>query len=448
MDIRGLARAMAVLFAGVLAAAFLPATAGSAAVAPPGLAPSTRLALPITAVSFTWLSGVFCTSGSNCWAVGTRQASAKAPSLNQVLRWNGATWRPVPVPQPGGQRHDDFADLATVRCLTARDCWAVGEYLKNGAYLDEALRWNGAKWSQVATPAPGGTLGGDASELNDVVCTAAANCWAVGDYGPQSGITAANQALHWNGKKWSVSPMPNPAGTNTGDTNIAGSVRCTSPTACLVVGYETPASSPGTTLNESLRWNGKKWLALKILDPISGTDDAVNDLAGLACSSSVSCWAVGSEGTSGTVTTLLNQILHWNGTKWLEVQPPDPDGTSTGDNNVLLWDTCVSGRDCWAVGTYGPDSGATTNLKNEALRWNGATWSRVKTPNPGNTANQGISALLGIRCTSGANCWAVGFQDDCGSLADQILHWNGKKWTDAGRAIDAIRPACPERSAG
>lgn len=85
------------------------------------------------------------------------------------------------MPSPGGTATNDLSQLFAVRCKTARSCWAVGEYQKgSGAILSQALHWNGKRWSLVATPQPGGHQPGEVSELFDVTCTTSASCWAVG----------------------------------------------------------------------------------------------------------------------------------------------------------------------------------------------------------------------------------------------------------------------------
>jgi hypothetical protein len=36
-----------------------------------------------------------------------------------------------------------------------------------------------------------------------------------------------------------------------------------------------------------------------------------------------------------------------------------------------------------------------------------------------------------VRCLSSGNCWAVGVLESLtNGIRDQILHWNGKKWSD------------------
>src|ERR1700722_2230448 len=121
------------------------------------------------------LSGVYCTSGSRCWAVGERFTAAGA-AVNHILRWNGTAWRTVSAPNPGGTKSGDLNDLFAVRCLTGGNCWAVGEYAKGGGLLGEALHWNGTKWSSTAVPATGGHHKFDATELFDVTCTSPSSC--------------------------------------------------------------------------------------------------------------------------------------------------------------------------------------------------------------------------------------------------------------------------------
>lgn len=399
---------------------------------PAGLLPAGLFRMS-SSPSSSRLSGLYCTSADSCWAVGTLSTSGGA-TLNQVLRWNGRKWRSFPVPQPGGTARNDVSSLSSVRCNSAKDCWALGYFVKSGANLDQVLHWNGTKWSGVSAPTPGGILSGDFNELNDVYCTSPGSCRAVGSFGSRSTttITTANQALRWNGKGWSLVGTPNPAGTSGDDLNMLAAVRCNSASACLAVGdYGT--AGLGNRRNEALRWNGKKWSLQTTPNPAGTTTNDINLLNGLACGSAASCWAVGYYATVSPLIA-LNDILHWNGKKWSKVGAPNPGGTGTDSDNSLIWDVCVSARDCWAVGSYG-QTGGTTTLRNQILHWNGAKWSKVGAPDPGGTATGSFNVLFGARCTSAANCWAVGERDEANTLVDEILHWNGKKWVNADATI-------------
>jgi hypothetical protein len=430
------ARSAVVLLAGALIAVF-----GTAAVSDAGMAP-TRVLAAISGVAppmdgrldsltrmmtpadiFAELYGVFCTSPGSCWAVGHHYGNGTA-TLNQMIRWNGSKWRPYPVPEPGGTAVDDYNALVSVRCLNSGDCWAVGSDSKGAGTGNQVLHWNGTKWSHSSAPTPGPTHSGDENQLDDITCVSPADCWVVGYFGSLGSHTFANQAMRWNGKKWSLVTTPDPAGRATGDQNELNAIRCTAAAACVADGYDGHTSSFS---NEVLRWNGKKWSMQTTPNPGGTATGDANLLNGLACSSPTSCWAAGEDGPENPATW-VNEMLHWNGKKWLTTKVPDP-ATGTGAVNDLLWDTCLSATNCWAVGYHGHESATTTVFRNDTLHWNGIKWSHVSSPDPGGTTTSGFNGLAGIRCTSAANCWAVGIRVKNNHIADEILHWNGTKWT-------------------
>ena len=51
-------------------------------------------------------------------------------ALNEALHWNGRKWSSVKVPQPGGAARDAVNALLGVRCGRSGTCWAVGFYFK------------------------------------------------------------------------------------------------------------------------------------------------------------------------------------------------------------------------------------------------------------------------------------------------------------------------------
>lgn len=408
------------------AISWLPQHDGRAGLALPAGVPS----VPEPGTSST-LNGVFCATAVSCWAVGEYRSPAGA-NLNEAIRWNGSKWSRVSVPSPGGTASGDISQLTSVRCITTGNCWAVGIAQPNGGGdLSQALHWNGRKWSVVPTPEPGGTVSGDINTLFDVACQSPANCWAAGEYGSQSGgILLLNQALHWNGRKWSLVPAPEPGGTGHGDFNALGSIRCRSASSCLAVGTYGTLGSTVNLLNEALRWNGSAWSQVVIPSPGGTSDGAFSQLVSLACTSSSNCWAAGAYGSLSPSETFLNQVLHWNGTSWSVGAVPEPDGTAAGASQQLASVTCNSATNCWAVGNYGTIGSGSGRILNQALRWDGAAWSVVDTPEPGGAATGDSNRLDGVRCTSSGNCWAVGQDAISGaSFINQALHWNGTRWS-------------------
>jgi hypothetical protein len=377
------------------------------------------------------LQAVFCTSAANCWAVGYYEIHGAW--LNEALHWNGRNWSRVAVPSPGGTASGATSELFGVRCTMPANCWAVGYSEKRQqAELSEALHWNGSKWFLVSTPDPGGSLSGEFSFLADVVCTSPINCWADGDYGYYGTETEVilNLALHWNGKNWSQAATPDPGGTGTDEASALNAIRCTSPSNCWGVGTYGTIGSEILLLNEVLHWNGKKWSRTMVPDPAGDLPGDDNELSGLSCTSAANCWAVGAYSTPGPPSAMLNQMLHWNGAHWSRARPPNPDGTGEDAANTLIAVSCSSARNCFTVGDLGSYALNNGEYLNQALRWNGTKWSVTSTPEPAGKANGDVNMLEGIRCVSSANCWAVGNTARSGSSENhQVLHWNGKHWS-------------------
>jgi hypothetical protein len=405
--------------------------------AAPAPVASSGVAVPATAaptVALQFLDGVFCTSRTSCWAVGAQNGAGGVGLLNQAMHWNGSKWRKASVPNPGGTGTDSLSELFAVRCVAKANCWAVGVHSSGSAQLNEALHWNGKKWTAVRTPNPGGKGNGSISELEDSTCVTAADCWAVGDFGSGTqGPTEKriNQVLHWNGKKWTRLVVANPGGTRLGHVNTLFSVRCFSAADCIAVGDYGTTSGSGILRNQALHWNGKKWSLVNTPNPGGTKSGGLNEVFALGCGATDNCWGAGSYGSTNPPGKNLNEILHWNGKNWTKTAAPNPDGTKTGKANQLDAATCVSSANCWAVGNFGSTAVGTGVGRNEALHWNGRKWARVKTPNPAGTATGDVNALFAVRCSLPGNCWAVGALESLtNGIRDQILHWNGKKWSD------------------
>jgi hypothetical protein len=265
------------------------------------------------------LFGVTCASASACWATGEYGTfdSGTETILSQTLRWNGKSWSVASTPQPGGKSPGDISGLDTVRCSSASNCWSIGGYgVFNPPELefsDQALHWNGKRWSSVSVPSPAGNGNGDISSLEGLTCTSAANCWAVGE-AEEPGLIF-NNALHWNGKKWSAATTPNPDGTGSNASNILIDVFCGQPGSCWAVGtFGAEDESPGSIRNEALHYNGKKWSTVTTPDPGGTASGHTNELEGVRCTSTSACWAVGNIQNGAGLNR--NEILRWNGKKW------------------------------------------------------------------------------------------------------------------------------------
>jgi hypothetical protein len=233
------------------------------------------------------LNGVSCTTASACTAVGSYRGS-DGIYHPLVERWNGSAWSLQTAPNPS-QGTAQKAMLA-VSCASASSCMAVGE----AAGKPVAELWNGSAWISVAAPAPGGAK---VAGLVGVSCGSTKECIAVGSSNEGLGTEKA-LVERWSTIAWSILPSPTPSGAK-GYVNLTD-VSCLSPYACFAAGYYSPELSGGApaslrTLAES--WNGLEWSVLGTPD-VAG--QAYDSLAGISCTTSINCTAVGAAASNPT----------------------------------------------------------------------------------------------------------------------------------------------------
>ena len=222
------------------------------------------------------LNAVHMLAANDGWAVG-----GSGGANGTILHWDGGTWQSVASPTN--------LELFSVFMVSATDGWIVGG--KSGESV--ILRWNGASWTPVPSPAPPPAL------LLDVVMLSPIDGWAVGNQGT---------ILHWNGNVWQLVSSP---------TNLyIISIDMVSATDGWVVGG---LSSTG----QILRWDGNSWQ----LFPAT----IKKELASVSMVSPTDGWAVGWYG---------GEILHWDGASWTPIS--SPGGASAVD--------MLSATDGWAVG--------------------------------------------------------------------------------------------------
>jgi len=253
------------------------------------------------------LTGVSCSSASDCMAVGNEGRPLNPTQVTLAERWNGTAWQVVrtpPPPAPGGTA------LSAVSCTSPSACMATGFSGFNdgtGAQVTLAEQWNGTTWQRRTTPTPGSSGG-----LAGVACTSPAACLAVGGHATPA-ANSVTLAERWNGTGWKVQPSPNPRGAAVAGF---GGISCPGTAACMAVGSSTDSTGE-SAFNLAEAWHGASWSLVTTPNPGSTT----NELRGVSCTGASSCMAVGDFAGIGNELTLAES---WNGSRWSVVTTPRP----------------------------------------------------------------------------------------------------------------------------
>ena len=245
-----------------------------------------------TGAKESYLDGVSCPSTVACTAVGYDTDGGGIPvTLAEV--WNGSSWTIQSTPNPAGATASVLN--GGVSCTSSSACTAVGIYRNSsGATVTLAERWNGGSWTIQSTPNPSRAK---ASALNGVSCTTDSACSAAGYYTDTAG-TIVTLAERWNAG-WTIQSIPNPTDANDSALN---EVSCTTASTCTAIGQYHNSVGVQVTLAEV--WNGSSWAIQSTPNPSGAKASALN---GLSCTTSITCTAAGSFTDSAGVQLTLAQ---------------------------------------------------------------------------------------------------------------------------------------------
>jgi len=188
------------------------------------------------------LTGISCASPSACMAVGQNGPAGNSTTFAE--QWNGSAWSIVPMPSPTGS-----SSLTGVSCSSADTCMAVGSVSAacGSCSTPFAEQWNGSAWSTISIPNRGaiGSLASVSCTLANDCMSVGYELSGTAQPGCVSGCGGSRVPLteHWNGAAWSAVTTPNPGGGGALD-----GIACTSPDSCMAVGMiGNGASGTGTT---------------------------------------------------------------------------------------------------------------------------------------------------------------------------------------------------------
>ncbi|GAA3341199.1 hypothetical protein GCM10020358_31640 [Amorphoplanes nipponensis] len=231
-----------------------------------------RQSVPGAAGTDTEFAAVKAFSASDAWAVGQSASTNSTFRKTLTMHYNGTAWSPAPAPSPGTRTNF----LTAVDGVASGNVWAVGYSLNlpygNRVRQSTVLHWDGADWTQVASPSNGSTF------LYDVAAVSASDAWAVGSSAGGAFV------IRWNGTAWNPVAGPPLAGLR--------GVTARSATDVWVAGFDA-ASLPAVA-----HWNGTTWSVTPL--PVTG-GVGTPLLTAVTAADADTEWVVGaqSDGTTG-----------------------------------------------------------------------------------------------------------------------------------------------------
>jgi subtilisin family serine protease len=360
------------------------------------------------------MKAISCPTTTWCMTVAKSESKGWQLKWTEFITWSWKTEAKSP-PTPEGATEVKLNDVS---CTSESACTAVGRY-KTTEYKPYVARWNGTSWSLQTAPNP---TEGDASEaMLSVSCASSTFCMAAG--------RAAKKpfAERWNGTEWTRVTAPNPEGAT--EATLEG-ISCTSSLWCAAVGNSKGGGTPNKTLTE--RWNGSSWSVIASPNPGGET---YAKLRSVSCLSSTSCTGVGVS-YAGFIPTKESTLAEsWNGSEWTLQTTPNPEGKTFSS---LAGVSCSSTTACTAVGKARPES-AETNMVTLAERWNGSSWSLQTAANP-EAKNE--NELEDVSCAGSTMCMAVGNDHYRGKGFSEV--WNGSEWKVAATVEGEMKAiSCP-----
>jgi len=321
----------------------------------------------------------------NIWAVGNYlpDTSTSNPDATLALaaHYNGRRWVSTPVPNVG----PNFTTLFGVAALD-REAWAVGDALDPHFHARSiAEHWNGTRWQVSFVP----RLTGRQDMLFGAAATARHDVWAVGQQ-QDTGGRFHTLAEHFNGRRWTRVPTPDPGAA--GDSLYA--VAASSPHDVWAVGQR---SGPGGDRPLIEHYDGHQWRVVRTV----GTPNA-NGLLDAVTTSSGQVWVAGqTDDATHRGRPLLGHLAR--GRISLSTLTSIADFTNLNgvaiDAHGTAW---ASGTVFDPTGTFdGTPGGVQQTL---ILRHDPTGWHRVQAPSPGSA-----DRVLGGMVATGHELLTVGY---------------------------------------
>jgi hypothetical protein len=361
------------------------------------------------------INSLSCATAGNCAAVGSFEdthRSGQSFVANEVHgRWKRA--QEVTLPSGAGSSVQN-SELHSVDCWSPGNCSAIGSYVDNtspagyaqGLEINEVRGvWRGARKTVIPTDANADPF----VDINQVACTHAGNCVAVGSYISKDNATEGLIITESGGTWQNATAAVLPGNASAYPSAILSEVTCVSTNNCTAVGTYTDVAGDieGITENET----HAVWArALAMVMP-SGA--AANPHAffygygGLTCPSIGNCSAGGQylAGTSSYEGFFVNEV---EGTWEPATEMALPAGAQmAGKNGGVVAVSCRSAGNCSAGAAYLDTASEYQALIVNEVRGRWETGQKITLPTGNNTV--GVDGgVYGLICHAKGPCTATG----------------------------------------
>jgi hypothetical protein len=354
-----------------------------------------------------------------------------ADAATSALGPGAGVWTSSTVPMPPDADANN-KDLTGISCSSTTQCAAVGNYfsLDLSATAPAVLNLSGTTWAAHRAPTPDPLVPDESNQvaLAGVSCPAADRCFAAGN---QNTVSQEGILLGWDGSSWSAEYAPVPADAQPGDPQaFLHNVSCATSSWCVAVGQYADDSGNMRGLLDT--WNGQAWTASAAPAP-----PGVTYLGGVvAVLNAVSCASPGACVAGGLIQDQLGRyqpyVVRLSAGTWDPVQVSLPADASQGPGPyplaIIYGVSCAMRVQCVAVGIYYDSSG---NQQGLLLIRRGAGWQAIKAPVPADAASNPFLQLNAVSCPTPGVCYVAGSYETPAGPQGLILSGIGNSWKPA-----------------
>lgn len=362
-----------------------------------------------------YFASVTCTSSTACVAVGIDGRGQPVTVVGDPATWTAAQARE----QTLGATFGSGAYLYSVACTSSSACVAVG---RDRHRMPIVLSGNPSSWlgTQVREVTLGSAFGWGGT-LSSVACTSSSACIAVGSDGRSQPVELAGDPSTWGVAQAHEVKLSGAFGAK----GALESVTCTSPSACVAVGYDGRDQPLVVAGDPSTPWTGAQATDTVLGDSFS----AGGELISISCASSSDCVATGIDNNEEPL------VFAGDPSTWGEAQAQEMTlhGAEFGAQLFPSALTCTSNTSCIDLASsYGDFGGSMYLIQGNPAMWDSASAVALTGISPD-------SELDGSACPSPTFCVAVG-QDGI-SEDPLVLTGDPSTWGTAGGRVIALSNA-------